>query len=195
MYEFFVRLLNFILLLVLCVNVSWGYDYDANLNKTIDLEIQNQHYDGVSNLCGNDRKCKLSDFQKKTQGGSFFAFEVGLVAAKGAPKLLGHLRIGHTAPWAEMTKAQRRAFQHSYSRHASELGLPKWAQGNADALRQHFNNVVGHIRSTGTNLGTRLKPFDGKSTRVNYFESNLNGINYYYYETLSGQFISAGRAR
>jgi len=94
-----------------------------------------------------------------------------------------------------MTKAQRRAFQHSYSRHASELGLPKWAQGNADALRQQFNNVVGHIRSTGKSLGTRLKPFNGKSTRVNYFESNLNGTNYYYYETLSGQFISAGRAR
>ena len=98
-------------------------------------------------------------------------------------------------PWAEMTKAQRRAFQHSYSRHADELGLPKWAQGNAEELRTQFNNVVGHIRETGTYMGTKMKPFNGQSTRVNYYESNLQGTKYYYYETQSGQFISAGKVR
>ncbi|WP_240220542.1 RHS repeat-associated core domain-containing protein [Rheinheimera hassiensis] len=115
--------------------------------------------------------------------------------ANSAQKALGHLRIGHTVPWADMTKAQRKAFQHSYSRHGAELGLPKWQQGDAEALRQQFNNVVGHIRETGTNLGTMMKPFNGKSTRVNYFESNLQGTKYYYYETMSGQFVSAGKAR
>ncbi|MFS1523878.1 hypothetical protein ACL7TT_07160 [Microbulbifer sp. 2304DJ12-6] len=112
-----------------------------------------------------------------------------------APRALGHLRIGHTVPWADMTKAQRRAFQHSYSRHGTELGLPKWKQGNAEALRGQFNSVVGHIRETGTHLGTRIKPFNGRSVRVNYFESNIQGTKYYYYETMSGQFVSAGKAR
>lgn len=93
-----------------------------------------------------------------------------------------------------MTKAQRKAFQHSYSRHAKEMGLPNWSQKNAGGLRQQFNNVDGHIRETGTHLGTRMKPFNGKSTRVNYYESNLQGTNYYYYETMSGQFVSAGKA-
>ena len=110
-------------------------------------------------------------------------------------KALGHLRIGHTTPWGEMTKAQRRAFQHSYSRHADELGLPKWKQGNAEELRTQFNNVVGHIRETGTHLGTRMKPVNSQSARVNYYESNLQDTKYYYYETMSGKFVSAGKAR
>ncbi|WP_144407569.1 hypothetical protein [Gynuella sunshinyii] len=64
-----------------------------------------------------------------------------------------------------MTKAQKKAFQHSYSRHADEMGLPKWSQKNAESLRQQFNNVVGHIRETGTHLGTGMKPFNGKSSQ------------------------------
>jgi hypothetical protein len=31
---------------------------------------------------------------------------------------------GHTTLWGKMSKSQRRAFQHSYSRHANELDLP-----------------------------------------------------------------------
>ena len=114
---------------------------------------------------------------------------------KSTQRALGHLRIGHPVPLSKMTKAQRRAFQHSYSRHGAELGLPKWSQKNAEALRQKFNKVVGHIRETGTYQGIRMKPFNGKSARVNYYESNLHGSKYYYYETMSGQFVSAGKAR
>ncbi|AJQ93344.1 hypothetical Protein YC6258_01296 [Gynuella sunshinyii YC6258] len=45
------------------------------------------------------------------------------------------------------------------------MGLPKWSQKNAESLRQQFNNVVGHIRETGTHLGTGMKPFNGKSSQ------------------------------
>jgi hypothetical protein len=105
------------------------------------------------------------------------------------------LKTGHIVPWDQMTKAQRRAFQHSYSRHADELGLPRWQQSIAEELRVQFNSVVTHIREAGTYLGTRTKPFNGKSTTVNFYEATFHGTKYYYYETLSGQFISAGKAR
>ena len=105
-------------------------------------------------------------------------------------------RIGHTTPWNEMTRAQRRAFQHSYSRHAKELGLPNWSQKSAESLRQQFNNIVRHIRNNGTQTpNPPRKPFNGQSVDVNFFEATFNGVRYYYYETLDGIFISAGRAR
>jgi hypothetical protein len=34
--------------------------------------------------------------------------------------------VRHTVPWSAMTQAERRAFQHSYTRHSAELGLPNW---------------------------------------------------------------------
>ena len=113
---------------------------------------------------------------------------------RGAKSVLS--KIGHTTPWDQMTKAQRKAFQHSYSRHASELGLPNWKQGNAEALRNQFNNIVGHVRNNGTKLPAGIKkPFNGQSVDVNFYEGVFNGTKYYYYETLDGIFISAGRAR
>lgn len=89
------RLLNFILLLVLSINVSWGYTYDANQNtsnyKIIYFELQNQQYDGTSNLCYRCINSSNENLKEKTQDGSFFAFEVGLVAAKGGlPKHSKH---------------------------------------------------------------------------------------------------------
>ncbi len=105
-------------------------------------------------------------------------------------------QIGHATPWAQMTAAQRKAFQHSYSRHAAELGLPPWSQKNAEALRSQFNNVAGHIRSNGTKIpNPPKKPFNGQSVDVNFYEGTFNGTKYYYYETLDGKFISAGKAR
>jgi len=81
------RLLNFILLLILSINVSWGYTYDAGLNtsnyKIIDFELQNQQYDGISNLCYRCTHATDKVLQEKAQDGSFFAFEVGFVASKG----------------------------------------------------------------------------------------------------------------
>jgi hypothetical protein len=104
-------------------------------------------------------------------------------------------QIGHSTPWAQMTAAQRRAFQHSYSRHAHELGLPSWSQRNAGTLQDQFNNVVGYIRNNGTKLtNTPTKPFNGNAVSVNFYEATFHGTRYYYHETLSGIFISAGRA-
>jgi hypothetical protein len=104
-------------------------------------------------------------------------------------------QIGHSTPWAQMTAAQRRAFQHSYSRHAQELGLPSWSQRNAGMLQDQFNTVVGYIRNNGAKLANPpKKPFNGNSVSVNFYEATFHGNRYYYYETLSGIFISAGRA-
>ena len=105
-------------------------------------------------------------------------------------------KIGHATPWDQMTAAERRAFQHSYSRHANELGLPSWSQKNAENLRQKFNLVVEYIRSNSTKIvNPPKKPFNGQSVNVNYYDASFHGVQYYYYETLEGTFISAGRAR
>ena len=101
-------------------------------------------------------------------------------------------KIGHTTPWAEMSVAQRKAFQHSYSRHASEFGLPNWSQSKAAELQSAFNQAVGNVRSNATNITTGYKLFNGQSVQVRIYESTINNKPYYYYETMDGQFISAG---
>jgi hypothetical protein len=60
-----------------------------------------------------------------------------------------------------------------------------------------FNNVVGHIKQVGKQVpGTIFKPWDGKSVAVKFFEAEINGTRYYYYEdAVTGTFISAGKAR
>lgn len=115
----------------------------------------------------------------------------------GAPSSALTPKIGHTTPWSQMTAAQKKAFQHSYSRHAKELGLPNWSQKNAGALQKQFNDVVGYIRQHGTKLpGPIKKPWNGKSVEVNFFEAEFHGTRYYYYEdAATGAFISAGRSR
>jgi hypothetical protein len=96
-------------------------------------------------------------------------------------------QIGHPTPWAAMTAAQRRAFQHSYSRNAHELGLPPWSQRNAGSLQDQFNNVVGYIRNNGTKLANPpRKPFNGNMVSVNFYEATFHGTRYYYDETISG---------
>ena len=94
-----------------------------------------------------------------------------------------------------MTASARKAFQHSYSRHAGELGLPSWSQKNAAALQKQLNEVVGYIRNNGRLTTGIRKPFNGQSVEVNFWEATFHGSRYYYYETLNGQFISAGLAR
>ena len=59
--------------------------------------------------------------------------------------------VGHITPWSQMTKAEARAFQHSYSRHASDLGLPNWSQTRASELQDMFNDAVSNIRNAGSN--------------------------------------------
>jgi len=81
------RLLLFILGVVFSFQV-WGYVYDAVLDVSsygnIEFDIENQHYDGTPNLCYRCINPFVENLQEKTQDGSFLAFEVGLVAAKGA---------------------------------------------------------------------------------------------------------------
>lgn len=93
-----------------------------------------------------------------------------------------------------MTKAEARAFQHSYSRHASELGLPNWSQARASELQSLFNNAVSNIRSAGSNsFFSSQELVNGVRTTVNRTEPIINGQRYFYYETLQGKFISAGK--
>jgi len=102
--------------------------------------------------------------------------------------------VGHLTPWSQMTKAEARAFQHSYSRHASELGLPNWSQTKAGELQGLFNNAVSNIRNVGSNSFFRSQELvNGVKTTVNRTEPIINGQKYFYYETLQGKFISAGK--
>ncbi len=102
--------------------------------------------------------------------------------------------VGHLTPWSQMTKAEARAFQHSYSRHGSELGLPNWAQTRAVELQGLFNNTVSNIRNAGSSGFFRSQEIvNGVRTTVNRTEPILNGQKFYYYETLQGKFISAGK--
>ena len=124
------------------------------------------------------------------------AIQPGIRAASDVAPNSVLRKIGHATPWEQMTATERRAFQHSYSRHAQELGLPAWSQKNAEALRKQFNNIVEYIRTNGIKIpNPPKKPFNGQSVNVNFYEVTFNGVRYYYYETLDGIFISAGRSR
>lgn len=105
--------------------------------------------------------------------------------------------VGHDTPWDQMTKKQRKAFQHSYNRHGTEMGLPNWKQSQAEQLRQQFNDVVNNILENGTQVpGQIRKPWNSQSVLVNFFEATIEGKKYYYYEdAATGTFISAGLAR
>ncbi len=111
------------------------------------------------------------------------------------------VHVGHAKPWNQMTRAEQRAFQHSYSRHAQELGLPAWAESNAEALRQQFNATISRIRENAQRVSMQYKPHgikgsgvSGASEPVRFFQySDPSGTRFYYYETLDGKFISAGR--
>jgi hypothetical protein len=102
--------------------------------------------------------------------------------------------VGHTTPWSAMTRAEKRAFQHSYSRHSKELGLPNWAESKAADLQGLFNEAVTNIRNAGSNSFFLSQEWvNGVMTTVNRTEPIINGQKYFYYETLQGVFISAGK--
>jgi len=73
----------------------WGYSSTTELTYRYDVfdsyffslntqpETQNRNYDENSNFRYSGRKYIDSYYQKKTQSGSFFVFEVGFVATKG----------------------------------------------------------------------------------------------------------------
>jgi hypothetical protein len=116
---------------------------------------------------------------------------------------LKEVKIGHSKPWNQMTKSEKKAFQHSYDRHAHELGLPPWSESKAEVLRQQFNAATLNIRQNAQRVSVTYKPFGvkgsgagSKSVPVRFFEyTDPGGIKYYYYETLEGKFISSGLAK
>jgi hypothetical protein len=88
---------------------------------------------------------------------------------------------------------ERKAFRHSYSRHAEELGLPNFQQTKAAELQTAFNEKLTEIRNAGSQSFYKGKEFSkGKITYVNRTEPTINGTRYYYYETTDGKFIAAG---
>ncbi|GEJ43567.1 DUF6443 domain-containing protein [Chryseobacterium sp. ON_d1] len=103
------------------------------------------------------------------------------------------VRVGHLTPWAEMVKEERRAFQHSYKK-AAELDLPVWHEKEADILQELFNNKVSNIREAGANSFFKSNEWvRGVRTTVNRTEPIIGGEKYYYYETIQGKFVSAGK--
>jgi hypothetical protein len=106
--------------------------------------------------------------------------------------------VGHITPYTSMTPSEKKAFRHSYSRHHKELGLPNWQETKSVILQSKFNDLVSEIRQAGANsffktnelVGSKV---GGKMTPVLRTEPTINGQKYYYYETLDGKFISAGR--
>ena len=59
----------------------------------IEYESDNRLYDGTTNLCYRCINYSVENLQEKAQDGSFFAFEVGLVAAKGADETVDVFRV------------------------------------------------------------------------------------------------------
>lgn len=108
----------------------------------------------------------------------------------------GVMGVGHATPWGQMSAVAKKKLQHSYSRHAGEFGLPPWSAKNAEALQTQFNAAVGQVRTNADTVRLVMKPYNGVSARVRYFEATLNGRRYYYYELWDiGKFVSAGLVR
>ncbi|MDR2234977.1 MAG: hypothetical protein LBE92_02530 [Chryseobacterium sp.] len=83
-----------------------------------------------------------------------------------------------------MTNAERRAFQHSYSRHAKEFDLPNWSQFQAEINQELFNNAVTNVKAAGVKgFFNSRELINGVKTTVNRTEPVINGQKYYYYET------------
>jgi len=121
------------------------------------------------------------------------AKEVAEEGAEAAAKEAVQM-VGHTTPWSSMTKAEEKAFQHSYSRHHLELNLPNWSRTNAAELQNMFNTAVTNIRNAGSKGFFHSKELvNGVKTTVNRTEPIINGQKYYYYETLGGKFVSVGK--
>ncbi|WP_249262340.1 Hint domain-containing protein, partial [Leptospira alexanderi] len=113
---------------------------------------------------------------------------------RGGSEVGSVLTKGHTLPWLEMSKAEQNALKHSYARHSAELGLPNWQETKAESLRLLFNDKVTSIRTAGANSFFQSTEWvNGVRTTVNRTEPIIGGQKYYYYETLDGKFVSAGK--
>jgi RHS repeat-associated protein len=116
-------------------------------------------------------------------------FSLPSIIARNVPKKAGHL-----TPWAEMTEAEKIAFKHSYTRHWTELGLPGYKEGNMTYYQGLFNDAVTKVRYHGVNQFFVSKAnVNGVKIDVIRTEPIINGQKYYYYETLTGKFVSVGK--
>lgn len=103
-------------------------------------------------------------------------------------------------PWSAMTEAERRAFQHAYSRHAKDFGLQQWSEANAEALRTQYNQAAARIKRDAQTVRTDRWPVGEKGSgqagewkEVRIYEfTDSSGKKFYYAETLDGKFVSAG---
>ncbi|MCA1673477.1 MAG: hypothetical protein LC799_15195, partial [Actinobacteria bacterium] len=111
--------------------------------------------------------------------------------------------IGHAKPWSAMTPAERKAFQHSYDRHRADFNLPNWSGKNAESLRQQFTAECAAIRANAQRITVEYKPVGVKGSGVSggiepvrfFHYTKPDGTRWYYYETLNGRFVSAGKNR
>ena len=88
------KVLKAIYLLLLCIlsfSAQGSYQYDATFNlvssKNTELNSEKFGYDDTPNFHYCCNGSVISSLQKKTQGGSFFAFKTGLVGAKEVGQL------------------------------------------------------------------------------------------------------------
>ncbi|WP_395854823.1 RHS repeat domain-containing protein [Cystobacter fuscus] len=141
---------------------------------------------------------RLSHFgsQAKQWGGKLFSsLLLRLVRTRASPPF--------SKPWSQMTNAERKAFQHAYSRHGADFNLPNWSQSKAEQLRQQFNQAVEGVRTRAQSAFITKKPFgvkgSGKTGDSKYMiflrHTDGSGTSYYYYETLMGRFVSSGLNR
>jgi len=100
--------------------------------------------------------------------------------------------FGFSTPWSQMSKAERKALQHAYSRHADQFGLPNWQESQAEALRGRLNDSAQLVRDSAQNIFLRKHPQGGQSVWTREYRSMIGGRDYYYYESLDGTYISSG---
>lgn len=162
------RLLNVILLLVLSVNVQWVYAYDADLNtinyKAVDFELENEHYDGTSNLCYSTRQCINSYSQKKTQDGAFFAFigfgndtkgafEVAQAGGRNSGQLTQFLKQTATQLGRSIRKFDKNVVKHENWIANPKSKIPEWdtfsAQRQANTIH-HWKEDIARARELQT---------------------------------------------
>jgi len=121
-----IKWLKYVLLVLLFSQtyVAYAYNYDVNTAfkqfSETTFEGDFSGYDDTSNLCYNGRYCTYTNLQKKTRNGSFFAFDVGLVATKKGGKEYGSYTNTHVRILIHMKVAKNITVKEIESVHKSQ---------------------------------------------------------------------------
>lgn len=108
----------------------------------------------------------------------------------------GFMGYGHATPWSKMSAKAKKEFQHSYSRHAAEFGLPAWRQSIAADLQIQFNSAVRQVVEKSHRVMISYHPYKSVSAQMTEWRAIINGREYYYYQLRDiGKFVSAGLVR